>query len=319
MSAPSIVVVDDSRAIQSIVTRALKGSHLRDASIHGFSCGQAALEYVSENGADLVITDWHMPGMSGIELMQAVRQRSTGRIKVGMVTSEIDRERLRSAEGHGVAFIVNKPFTDRALLDAVNGALGAGDAADGPSPDPGRPADAAGAPRAGVDRSARPDAPKDGSSPLAEPRQDDALHVLQEGLARHFGPIRQRLVPGPAEFDETVLLTLLVRADGRPVRLVVLDLRTVVMLAAGALQTPPGIVRPMMGRPKPGPEAVAQVERFLKSIAPRIAPDTVKVQSSFVSSTMPKLQDRFARPEWSRTFKLQVPGYGEGLLALLEP
>jgi hypothetical protein len=64
---------------------------------------------------------------------------------------------------------------------------------------------------------------------------------------------------------------------------------------------------------------VAQVERFLKSIAPRIAPDTVKVQSSFVSSTMPKLQDRFARPEWSRTFKLQVPGYGEGLLALLEP
>jgi CheY-like chemotaxis protein len=319
MSTPSIVVVDDSRAIQSIVTRVLKGSHLSDASIHGFSCGQDALQYVSENGADLVITDWHMPGMSGIELIQAVRQQSTGRIKVGMVTSEIDRARLHSAEQHGVAFIVNKPFTERALLDAVSGALGTGDAPDGSSPGPGRPADAAGAPRAGVDRTARPDAPRDGSSPLAEPRQDDTLHVLQEGLARHFGPIRVRLVPGPAEFDERVLLTLLVRADGRPVTLAVLDLRTVVMLAAGALQTPPAILRPMMGRPNPGPEAVAQVERFLERIAPRIAPDTVKVQSSFVSSTMPKLRGRFARPECSRTFKLQVAGYGEGLLALLEP
>ncbi|MFN7642274.1 MAG: response regulator [Burkholderiales bacterium] len=316
MSTPSIVVVDDSRAIQSIVTRVLKGSHLRDASIHGFSCGQAALQYVSENGADLVITDWHMPGMSGIELIQAVRLRSTGRIKVGMVTSEIDRERLHSAEQHGVAFIVNKPFTERALLDAVNGALGTGDAPDGSPPGPGRPADAEGA---SSDRAARPDAPRHGSSPLAEPRQDDTQHVLQEGLARHFRPIRLRLSPGPAEFDEMVLLTMLVRADGRPAKLAVLDLRTVVMLAAGALQTPPGIVRPMMGRPNPGPEAVAQVERFLKSIAPRIAPDTVKVQSNFVSSTMPKLRDRFARPEWSRTFKLQVPGYGEGLLALLEP
>jgi CheY-like chemotaxis protein len=318
MSTPSIVVVDDSRAIQSIVTRVLKGSHLRDASIHGFSCGQDALEYVSENGADLVITDWHMPGMSGIELMQAVRQRSTGRIKVGMVTSEIDRERLQSAEQHGAAFIVNKPFTERALLDAVNGALGTGDVPDGSPPGPGRPADAEGA---SSDRAARPDSPRDASSPLAEPRQDDTLQVLQEGLARHFGPIRLRLVarPDARELDEKVLLTLLVRADGRPAKLAVLDLRTVVMLAAGALQSPPAIVRPMMGCPKPGPEAVAPVELFLKSIAPRIAPDTVKVQSSFVSSTMPKLRDRFARPECSRTFKLQVPGYGEGLFALLEP
>jgi CheY-like chemotaxis protein len=297
MSTLSIVVVDDSRAIQSIVTRVLKGSHLRDATIHGFSCGHDALEYVSANGADLVITDWHMPGMSGIELMQAVQQRSTGRIKVGMVTSEIDRERLQSAEQNGAAFVVNKPFTERALLDAVDGALGTGDAPDGSSPGPGRPAQAA-------------------SAPPAEPQQDDTLQVLQEGLGKHFGPIRLRLVPRPdaREFDEKVLLTMLVRADGRLARLAVLDLRTVVMLAAGALQSPPSIVRPMMGCPRPGPEALAPVESFLKSIAP----DTVKAQSSFVSSSMPKLRDRFARPECSRTFKLQVPGYGEGLLALLE-
>ena len=63
------IVVDDSRAIQAIICRAITGAGYHKDSVHAVSSGLEALALLGELQPDLIITDWHMPGISGLELV----------------------------------------------------------------------------------------------------------------------------------------------------------------------------------------------------------------------------------------------------------
>lgn len=119
------IVVDDSRAIQSIIRRTLAAGGYDKDSVHTVSSGSEALDLVSSLNPDLIVTDWHMPGMSGLELLQALRQSGHTRIKVGLVTTEVSESRLLEARNNGVEFILHKPFEDGELLAKVHQAVGA--------------------------------------------------------------------------------------------------------------------------------------------------------------------------------------------------
>lgn len=120
-----ILIVDDSKAMQVIVRRGLEQCGYDDLEFKQASDGAEALTIIREWEPFLVLSDWHMPEMTGIELLQAL-QREMLPINVGLVTTETSESRLRLAREAGAKFVVNKPFDietlHRAVLPIIQGA-----------------------------------------------------------------------------------------------------------------------------------------------------------------------------------------------------
>jgi two-component system chemotaxis response regulator CheY len=82
-----ILIVDDSRVMRNIVTRTLRQAGLGDHDFVEAGNGLEALEVISSVAPDLVISDWNMPEMNGLELLQKLRA-SGNQTTFGFVTSE---------------------------------------------------------------------------------------------------------------------------------------------------------------------------------------------------------------------------------------
>lgn len=112
-----ILVVDDSRAMRSIVIRAVKAAGV-EATFLEAQNGAEALAAVRQEKPDLVLSDWNMPEMSGIDLLRALRAEGNG-VPFGFVTSEgeaVQRDRAREA---GALFLIAKPFSPDAVKEAL--------------------------------------------------------------------------------------------------------------------------------------------------------------------------------------------------------
>ena len=113
------LVVDDSRTIRIIIRRILLelGYEVCEASN-----GREALEVLEaeERDVDLVLVDWNMPVMNGLELLKELRQDSEFcGLKVLMVTTETEMEHMKSAMDAGADEYVMKPFTRDILLEKL--------------------------------------------------------------------------------------------------------------------------------------------------------------------------------------------------------
>lgn len=119
-----VLIVDDSRAIQAIIRRILQdGRELGRLQIQTASDGAEALERMHDFKPDLVVSDWHMPGVTGIEMLQTLRQIGHGHVPVGFVTTETNAQCLTQARSNGAAFVVHKPFDDATLRRVVHDSL----------------------------------------------------------------------------------------------------------------------------------------------------------------------------------------------------
>ena len=119
-----VLIVDDSRAIQAIIRRILQGGReLGPLQIQTASDGAEALERMHDFKPDLVVSDWHMPGVSGIEMLQTLRQIGQGHVPVGFVTTETNAQCLNQARSNGAAFVVHKPFDEATLRRVVHDSL----------------------------------------------------------------------------------------------------------------------------------------------------------------------------------------------------
>lgn len=118
-----ILVVDDSKAMRAIVKRALSTlDRVAGATIIEAVDGREALGVIEAESPDLVLSDWNMPEMSGIELLQALNEAGSAPT-FGFVTSESTPEMHELARTHGARFLVSKPFTPQALDQALADAL----------------------------------------------------------------------------------------------------------------------------------------------------------------------------------------------------
>ena len=116
-----ILVVDDSKAMRSIVMRTLRQAGYGDHAISEASTGAEALGSIRNAAPDLVLCDWNMPEMSGIELLHALGAEGI-RLKFGFVTSESTPEMRKIAEDGGaleLAFSKKKIEERKAWLAAV--------------------------------------------------------------------------------------------------------------------------------------------------------------------------------------------------------
>jgi CheY-like chemotaxis protein len=123
MSKVSVLVVDDAPFIRDLVKKGLRnafpGVQLEDAVN-----GRKAQVLLSREVFDLVLCDWEMPEMSGLELLTWCRQQdSLKTMPFIMVTSRGDKENVIQAIQAGVSDFIGKPFTNEQLLTKVKKAL----------------------------------------------------------------------------------------------------------------------------------------------------------------------------------------------------
>ncbi len=113
-----VLVVDDMSTMRRIVKNVLK--QIGYTSVEEAPDGQEALKKLKGGGFGLVVTDWNMPVMTGLELLKAIRADAELKIlPVLMVTAEAQKENIIEAIQAGVSNYVVKPFTAEALLEKL--------------------------------------------------------------------------------------------------------------------------------------------------------------------------------------------------------
>ncbi len=114
-----ILVVDDFSTMRRIIRNLLRDLGFENvAEAHDAT---TALPTLKRAGFDFLITDWNMPGMTGMELLQAVRaEESLAGLPVLMVTAEAKREQIVAAAEAGVNGYVVKPFTAVTLKEKID-------------------------------------------------------------------------------------------------------------------------------------------------------------------------------------------------------
>ncbi|HZR79898.1 MAG TPA: response regulator [Candidatus Binatia bacterium] len=118
-----ILIVDDSKAMRGLVRRALRQAGFGSHDFSEAANGKEALDQIHQQAPDVVLSDWNMPEMSGIELLTALRGEECS-VKFGFVTSEGTPEMKQAAIDAGASFFVTKPFTPEALEEALSGVIG---------------------------------------------------------------------------------------------------------------------------------------------------------------------------------------------------
>ena len=114
-----ILVVDDFVTMRNITRTFL--SELGFTRIEEADDGLTALPLLEAQSFDFLITDWNMPGMTGIELTRAVRATpELAQLPILMVTSEARRDQILAAAEAGVNGYIVKPFSQETLRDHID-------------------------------------------------------------------------------------------------------------------------------------------------------------------------------------------------------
>jgi len=116
--AIKVLVVDDSQAMTTIVKRSLQNMGVENLEIKTTFNGQAALELIKEWDPFLVVSDYHMPEMTGLELMQEMNRQMLD-INIGFVTTENAENKIDELIKSGAKFVVKKPFDFETLQQVI--------------------------------------------------------------------------------------------------------------------------------------------------------------------------------------------------------
>ncbi len=114
-----ILVVDDFSTMRRIVRNLLK--ELGYTNVDEAEDGVAALQKLKGATFQFVVTDWNMPNMTGIELLQAIRaDAGLKHLPVLMITAEAKKENIIEAAKSGASGYIVKPFTAGTLEEKLN-------------------------------------------------------------------------------------------------------------------------------------------------------------------------------------------------------
>jgi two-component system chemotaxis response regulator CheY len=113
-----ILIVDDFSTMRRIIKNLL--NDLGYTNTAEAEDGNSALTALSQGSFEFVVTDWNMPGMTGIELLKAIRADDRYKtLPVLMVTAEAKREQIIEAAQNGVNGYIIKPFTAQTLEEKL--------------------------------------------------------------------------------------------------------------------------------------------------------------------------------------------------------
>jgi two-component system chemotaxis response regulator CheY len=111
-----ILLADDSGTMRTIIRRSLEALGVTD--IVEAADGNQATQLFAAGGIDVVITDWNMPGKTGIEVVRTIRQTDKT-TPIVMITTEAEKTRVLEAIQAGVNDYLVKPFTTDNLREKL--------------------------------------------------------------------------------------------------------------------------------------------------------------------------------------------------------
>lgn len=119
LSKLSVLVVDDEASVARLVAMMLADFGV--TQIFTTKDGEEALDFLRDlrDVVDIIICDWNMPNMSGIELLQQVRRIDPG-MPFLMLTGRADMASVREAKDFGVSSYLAKPFTAEQLAQRLS-------------------------------------------------------------------------------------------------------------------------------------------------------------------------------------------------------
>ena len=121
-----LLTIDDSRTIRRVISGvgAMIGYEVLEAE-HGAQAMEVLGEHAEEIG--LILLDWNMPGMNGLEVLQTVKANPAwAHIPVMMVTTEGEKSYIVKAIQAGAVHYLTKPFTQEDLAARIMEAMGMG-------------------------------------------------------------------------------------------------------------------------------------------------------------------------------------------------
>lgn len=117
----NILVVDDSAVMRKIIKKALTDSKYSDASISEAGDGQEGLDEFDPKQTDLILADWNMPNLNGLEFIKKVREiKASKKVVIIMVTTEGSAGKMEEAMDNGVDNYITKPFTSIQLEQKID-------------------------------------------------------------------------------------------------------------------------------------------------------------------------------------------------------
>lgn len=117
-----VLVADDSGTMRKIIIRSLNAVGVTD--VVEAADGTDAVEKFGQFEFDMVLTDWNMPGKTGIEVLKDIRATGS-KIPVMLVTTEGEKQRVLEAIQAGVSDYLVKPFNADQLREKIDKHLGA--------------------------------------------------------------------------------------------------------------------------------------------------------------------------------------------------
>lgn len=123
--AYNVLIVDDSRVARSIIAKILRLAEIDLDNLYEAANGNEALDLLEKEWIDLVLADINMPKMNGIELIDAMRERSfLAKTPVVIVSTERSATRIAELKAKGISAYLSKPFAPENVKRVVEGLLG---------------------------------------------------------------------------------------------------------------------------------------------------------------------------------------------------
>ena len=121
---PKVLIIDDSAVMRKIIQRNIQQSGLLVDEFLEAGDGREGLEKVTSNNIDLILCDWNMPNMTGIEFVKALRgSGQKGNVPIVMVTTEGGEAKIEEAKNSGANGYLTKPFTPDQLKSKLGNFL----------------------------------------------------------------------------------------------------------------------------------------------------------------------------------------------------
>ena len=119
--ATSILIVEDEPEIRELLNFALTRAGFDVAEAES---GEKALQYLDQKLPDLMVVDWMLPGMSGVELAKRIRKDElAGTMPLLMLTARTDESDLLKSFAHGIDDYMSKPFSPKELIVRIKALL----------------------------------------------------------------------------------------------------------------------------------------------------------------------------------------------------
>ena len=118
--SPHVLIVDDEASIRDMVRMALE---LDDFEVSDASSAHAAVKILENTSPDLILLDWMMPGISGIDFAKRLRRDDKSQVGIIMLTARDSEEDLIRGLDVGADDYVKKPFSTKELISRINAVL----------------------------------------------------------------------------------------------------------------------------------------------------------------------------------------------------